>query len=83
MKIIIVNRMHMHSTRYRSLALKPRLHQGNMLLGNMLPVASLLRICCWIQRDTCCRDTGNMLPLVYGLKRLKADSHNVTIYEIY
>jgi len=30
----------------------------NMLLvaGNMLPV------CCWIQRDTCCRDKGNMLP---------------------
>jgi len=38
--------------------LKPRLHQGNMLPGNMLLVAvnnivaSLLPVCCWIQRDT-------------------------------
>jgi len=40
-----------------------------MLPGNMLPttccrqiVASLLPVCCCrIQRDTCCRDTGNML----------------------
>jgi len=23
-------------------------------------VASLLSVCCWIQRDACCRDTGNM-----------------------
>ena len=31
--------------------------------GNKI-VASLLPVCCWIQRDrpTCCRDTGNMLP---------------------
>jgi len=26
-------------------------------------VASLLPVCCCIQRDTCCRDTSNMLPL--------------------
>jgi len=25
-------------------------------------VASLLPVCCWIQRDTRCRGTGNMLP---------------------
>jgi len=39
---------------------KPRLHQGNMLpvavnmllvIGNKI-VASLLPVCCWIQRDT-------------------------------
>jgi len=37
-------------------SLKPRLHQGNKI------VASLLPVCCWIQIDTCCRDTGNILP---------------------
>jgi len=53
---------------YTDLSLKPRLHQGIMLPGNMLLVAvnkivvSLLPVCCWIQRDTCCRDTGNILP---------------------
>ena len=58
------------------LTVKPRLHQGNMLHGNMLLVAGNMLLeatccrqqnCCQfvarlllcIQRDTCCRDTGN------------------------
>jgi len=50
---------------------KAALTPGNMLPCNMLPsaccfaankiVASLLPVCCCRQRDTCCRDTGNML----------------------
>jgi len=27
----------------------------------LLPSTKLLPVCCWIQRDRCCRDTGNML----------------------
>jgi len=53
---------HTQTTRHITLVyLKSRFHQGNMLSGNMLR-AKLLPVCCWIQRDTCCRDTGNMLP---------------------
>jgi len=33
-----------------------------LLVASNKIVASLLPVCCWIQRNTCCRDTGNMLP---------------------
>ena len=33
-------------------------------------VASLLPVCCWIQRDTCCRDTSNMLPATSNMQHV-------------
>jgi len=61
---------HVHHVNVMRLDLRPRLHQGNILPGNILSatcvllpstcclyignkiVASLLPVCCWIQRDT-------------------------------
>ena len=49
---------HVQHQLYMRCELKLCLHQGNMLPGNMLLVAgnkivaSLLPVCCWIQRDT-------------------------------
>ena len=46
---------------------------GQHVAGNMLLVAvnkivaSLFPVCCWIQKDTCCRDTGNLL-IVAGIR---------------
>jgi len=51
------------------------LHQpGNMLLVAVNKiVASMLLVCCWIQRDACCRDTSNMLPATSTCKLVLED----------
>jgi len=50
--------------------------KGNMLPATccLLPATKLLpvyvAVCCWIQRNTCWRDTGNMLPATSNMLRV-------------